>query len=768
MNISFDIKSNQKKIISDQSDLIKLEINQFKLKVDETIRYLSGFEFYNDDNLFMCYVGECEIEINYENNKIKKIDYYSNEVINKDLNELIDYKKSIKDNLIMINQYFYDNDPSAKEEEDEEEEKEEDEFLDSDDDDDKFRKTIIRRSRNRIEKVFESDDESDSESMSSIEENIVLKNVNPVKFDHFINIIKVINLTEEDIIFDDENETNNFIPNSIIDESKKNNKCSVVNQIVAEINKAIKSIKNLIIKPFNTVYEILIENKFSDFVFNYKLLIPKNYPFSPPKLEILSKYNQSFSYCLSNCSILDAIKWNPTTTLSDIILGIYNNVEKYDYKSITSVITDDTFYNLTLKLLQLTNTVPLNSKIYEFNFDFLKIQDKSESKGIGYEGPQWDYKLFQKEQILKLEKVILILDQIIPLISISHNIDYIEDTCLIPYVKQYINGISMIELDKNTKYYLNLFKIFNEIYKLEKYNHHFNLKLITQQKKNFKDYPEIYNCIPDDIPKESSDNTNEDYVSIMSDLAFNESNIIESKKFKFMNHSNLKHPYTNFISRVQKEISTISSNLPTSKDSSIFFRYDPSNIFIMKFLIIPNIDTPYAYGCFEFDMYLPFDFPNSPPHVEIITTGGGTFRFNPNLYAEGKVCLSLLGTWSGSDGEKWTTDSTILQILLSIQGLIFDKDPWFNEPGYEKNRNSKLGIESNVKYNDPIRTNNLKLAMVGQLLNPSHGFEDVIKNHFKLLQNDIYKKLDEWYEISATKHDFKVNYDKLKELISGL
>lgn len=28
-------------------------------------------------------------------------------------------------------------------------------------------------------------------------------------------------------------------------------------------------------------------------------------------------------------------------------------------------------------------------------------------------------------------------------------------------------------------------------------------------------------------------------------------------------------------------------------------------------------------------------------------------QFNPNLYNCGKVCLSLLGTWSGGQGESW-------------------------------------------------------------------------------------------------------------------
>ena len=38
--------------------------------------------------------------------------------------------------------------------------------------------------------------------------------------------------------------------------------------------------------------------------------------------------------------------------------------------------------------------------------------------------------------------------------------------------------------------------------------------------------------------------------------------------------------------------------------------------------------------------------------------GGGSVRFNPNLYNCGKVCLSLLGTWGGSRGEGWDAHSS--------------------------------------------------------------------------------------------------------------
>ena len=50
------------------------------------------------------------------------------------------------------------------------------------------------------------------------------------------------------------------------------------------------------------------------------------------------------------------------------------------------------------------------------------------------------------------------------------------------------------------------------------------------------------------------------------------------------------------------------------------------------------------------------------------------------LYANGKVCLSLLGTWhGGSRAEEWTDTSTLLQVFVSIQALIFVKYPAWNE-----------------------------------------------------------------------------------------
>ena len=81
--------------------------------------------------------------------------------------------------------------------------------------------------------------------------------------------------------------------------------------------------------------------------------------------------------------------------------------------------------------------------------------------------------------------------------------------------------------------------------------------------------------------------------------------------------------------------------------------------------------TPYEDGLFFFDFQLSADYPRAPPicHYHSYVTD----RLNPNLYEDGKVCVSLLGTWSGKGTETWTPNSNLLQLLVSIQGLILGK-----------------------------------------------------------------------------------------------
>ncbi|TCD71146.1 hypothetical protein EIP91_012094 [Steccherinum ochraceum] len=84
-----------------------------------------------------------------------------------------------------------------------------------------------------------------------------------------------------------------------------------------------------------------------------------------------------------------------------------------------------------------------------------------------------------------------------------------------------------------------------------------------------------------------------------------------------------------------------------------------------KVMIAGPEGTPYSDGLFEFDCFIPIQYPNVSPLMHLRTTGGGRVRFNPNLYNNGKVCLSLLGTWHGAPEEMWSPrKSTLLQDVI--------------------------------------------------------------------------------------------------------
>ena len=74
------------------------------------------------------------------------------------------------------------------------------------------------------------------------------------------------------------------------------------------------------------------------------------------------------------------------------------------------------------------------------------------------------------------------------------------------------------------------------------------------------------------------------------------------------------------------------------------------------------------------------------------------------------MCLSLLGTWNVTDSsQKWDPqNSSLFQILLSIQGMILISDPYFNEPNVELMRGQAEGTKASNNYNAEIHLNTIR------------------------------------------------------------
>ncbi|KAK6523182.1 hypothetical protein TWF694_006076 [Orbilia ellipsospora] len=176
------------------------------------------------------------------------------------------------------------------------------------------------------------------------------------------------------------------------------------------------------------------------------------------------------------------------------------------------------------------------------------------------------------------------------------------------------------------------------------------------------------------------------------------------------------------MKRLIKELTVLSTTLPPG----IFVRVQEDRPELFKAIIVGPDSSPYHLGLYEFDFTIPPNYPNGPPTVTFKTTGGGRVRFNPNLYECGKVCLSILGTWSGSASEQWQPKtSTLLQVLVSIQSMILCAEPYYNEPGYQNHPDAA----ASRNYNQNVQHNSINLAMI-DWLSYDGLWNDVIQTHF--------------------------------------
>lgn len=230
------------------------------------------------------------------------------------------------------------------------------------------------------------------------------------------------------------------------------------------------------------------------------------------------------------------------------------------------------------------------------------------------------------------------------------------------------------------------------------------------------------------------------YQNVMTKLKFE--TIKFTGKFKFTPNAGFNKAT---IRRLQKEYISLMKDLPVYYESSIFVRINEEDNRCLKVLITGPNDTPYDSGVFIFDVFVGDEYPKNSPKMLFLNTGNK--RFNPNLYNCGKVCLSLLGTWSGHGGEKWNPNtSTLQQLFISVQSQILIDEPFYNEPGYETTYNSVDGKLKSKKYNNNIKLYTLTHAMYDLLKDPKlyPEFTDVIKAHFTLKKDYIKNLCDKW------------------------
>lgn len=529
----------------------------------------------------------------------------------------------------------------------------------------------------------------------------------------------------------------------------------------------------------DNIYEVtfmLIEREVIKANFTWTIDKEKPYPDFPPKMTWLGpKIQWKYLYPLLDFNLFKNNNWNICISLNNIFDQINNWIKD------AKVINEDlSFTSLEENLLELGQIS--QSEINLFSIDNLPK--------LGCHNPKYLNNLsngtgYSKGQIKKLDrshfefKQNFIKDLLIKIIGIIEKenfnefiIENIVFSCIIPFINCSLREFSYLDIDNKDNFLyeviflghlflqsgleafedLECYYLINKIYqnciindnKKNNKNNYLNLesKFETYLKKIGPEFSGF------NLSEEQQGHSGQDsFINELRDLQLT----IEDKIPNSIYIKEYKQVINPKLGKRLGQEWKVLQNLPLDHDAAIFVTWYNETKYpnVYKFLIIPSSDTPYAFGYFMFDMIIPSSYPEESPKITFLTTGDGQVRFNPNLYHCGKVCLSLLGTWSGEPWDPKT--SNIYQVLVSILGLIFVKDPFFNEPGY--NGKEERYQKQSEAYNRDIRYNTLKYAILNNLQNLnnleyfSKNFRSIIKLHFIKKYSLITKKVKEWIKL---------------------
>lgn len=560
-------------------------------------------------------------------------------------------------------------------------------------------------------------------------------------------------------------------------------------------------------EPSSPIFQdmIKIEKKFSysyvEFIFHFTM---DYYPFYPPMISILRpRFNGFIANHLANLPNLQLQNWSPLQGVELVIQDIKNIIEKVGNIIVDYPLNDPYIYPMGAytiledKLMKLSMISDLNNIgfIPESGTIELPITEKSATvttkstsqptcwnKGTGYGTGNSNFNVNEYLEVKrKNNQMIISLLQYIHC-EIKNNssdnnqknkelvIQIVKDSCLFDFFNKMFYNESMLDITDNIDIYIEIHNLLDDIismsefhslfFKMEKSITFFFNRIETFVSRiNKGEETPFTNFIlvlrpmfllfnneknsKSNIVSETDNNMSDEmkYIHMMKDKV---SNYVEEFPSHTFNNSIDKQMIRSKVKRLNHELMDLSSSVPVTLSSTIWLCYCESRMDLIRFMISGPEDTPYHNGLFIFDAYFPSNYPVEPPKVILITTGKGSVRFNPNLYNCGKVCLSLLGTWSGGEGEKWNENtSTFLQVLISIQSLILVPYPYFNEPGYQNNTDPKKNIES-IKYNKNIQLQTIEWGMIQQLKKPVSEFKDITKLHFSLKRDEINRQIEKW------------------------
>ena len=157
---------------------------------------------------------------------------------------------------------------------------------------------------------------------------------------------------------------------------------------------------------------------------------------------------------------------------------------------------------------------------------------------------------------------------------------------------------------------------------------------------------------------------------------------------------------------------------------------------------------------FFFTVKYPENYPKVPVKVWYYTTHP-KMRFNPNLYKDGKICLSIINTWGNQ--YNWTSEMNTKSVLLSIQSMVLNEKPLYNEPGL------KFTDKNIENYNNVLYYCVFNIAILENLTKDRTAYLENNKNNkiisfncFRNIINQYFINNINWYRNRSKEYIFKI------------
>jgi ubiquitin-protein ligase len=529
---------------------------------------------------------------------------------------------------------------------------------------------------------------------------------------------------------------------------------------------------------------IIIELKFNESL----------YPYYPPSLTILQPFLGTLSIKLSMLRMLQLKYWNPTRTIHYILETITTIIKK-NVTKVTLTKQSPRILEFQAALLQFNSfsdseliVEDLDPVVYKaVNVVIDKVDSSTEKTikssshlhGVGYgtdNSSKWNVQQWEAAKVEKNSQRELAISKLLKLTNDAYAEEAEAASAIVEFCSttkilcEILRETSILEMVASVNCWCNIVNILITMAST-KLNTELTTSMykllaplcatisIVSEPKLSKSLKVLMKIISKDLGKSkiakiANGDDDDPYVRGMREYQFDEYPIVANKDSFYLSQNKVAITNYDDPKRLMVEKAMLVGGLPLNRTAAILCRHDDSNIGYYKFLVFAAEGTPYSAGAFIFDVSIPPNYPyptrgESPIRIILCTTGRNTVRFNPNLYRDGKVCLSLLGTFPGAPSENWRpTMSTLLQLIVSIYSSVMNPMPYYNEPGHFEGSDS--GVASKT-YNETIRLETMRWAILDQLKNPPPAFKDAIMFHFKERKNEIFAQCEQWVAEASNK-----------------